>query len=66
MEKKNQIIIRVLLVKNLAYNLLSVRKLEINGFKVLFAGGKGTILKEDKVIAIATRSNSQLYKLNFD
>lgn len=45
---------------------MSVRKLEINGFKVLFAGEKGTILKGDKVIAIATRNNSQLYELNFD
>lgn len=65
--KRNQITIReVLLVKNLTYNLLSVCKLEINGFKVLFTGGKGLILKGNKVIAIATRNNSQLYELNFD
>lgn len=53
--KTNQIIIReVLLVKNLTYNLLSVRKLETNGFEVLFTGGKGIISKGNKVIAIAT------------
>jgi len=65
--KTNQIIIRgVLLVKNLTYNLLSVRKLETNGFKVLFTGRKGIISKGNKVIAIATINNSQLYELNFD
>lgn len=45
--KKIPIMIRnVLLVQGLYYNLLSVRKLEMNGFKVLFADGKGTIMKE--------------------
>lgn len=45
--KKIPIIIRgVLLMQGLYYNLLYVKKLEMNGFKVLFADEKGTIMKK--------------------
>lgn len=65
-EKIPVVIRNVLLVQGLYYNLLSVRKLEVSGFKVLFADGKGTIMKGNKVIAVAIRNNSQLYELKFE
>lgn len=57
------IVIRdVLLIPGLELNLLSVRKLEMNSFKVLFENGQGKILKTNKVIAVAERKN-KLYEL---
>lgn len=40
----------VLYVPDLKINLLSVRKLEINGFTVIFKEGKGTVLRESKIM----------------
>jgi hypothetical protein len=45
----------VLLVPNLTYNLLSIRKLEINSLKTVFENGKSTICKGSDIIAIAFR-----------
>lgn len=58
------VITDVLYVPGLETNLLSVRKLEINGFTVIFKDGKGAIMKRNKVIAVADRK-SKLYELNF-
>lgn len=63
--KKNYITIKeVLLVPGLDHNLLSVRKLEKNGFRVIFENGKGIIEKNGLVAAVATISNKQLYVLD--
>lgn len=50
---------------DLNHNLLSVRKLEMNGFSITFEKGHGLIKKGKEVIAIANRNESQLYVLNF-
>lgn len=36
----------------------------MNGFRVIFEKGKGLITKDNLVIAIAHRNNSELYELN--
>lgn len=41
----------VLECKDLAYNLLSVRKIEEQGFQVLFKNGKVTIIKDTETVA---------------
>jgi len=62
-DKYNSVIItNVLIVPGLEMNLLSVRRLEMNGFTVTFKDGQGTIQKEGKVIAVAKRD--KLYELN--
>lgn len=58
-------IMNVLSVSGLKYNLLSVRKLELNGFKVIFKNGKEIIQKSNRIVAVASRSESQLYVLCF-
>lgn len=61
----NQIVIKgVLIVSGLEYNLLSVQKLDMNGFKIVFENSKAMIMKENKVIAIAVRK-TKLYELTF-
>ncbi|EZA62314.1 Copia protein [Ooceraea biroi] len=60
----NVIIKEVLFVLRSELNLLSVRRLEFNGFTVIFKDEKGTILKGNKVIAVADRKH-KLYKVNF-
>jgi len=52
----------ILSVAGLECNLLSVHKLEINGFSVIFEDGKGIIKKGDRVAAIACRKD-KLYEL---
>lgn len=54
----------MLQVPGLDHNLLSVRKLEKNGFRIIFEDGKGTIEKNGSVAAVATISNKQLYILD--
>lgn len=41
----------VLFVPGLELNLLSVRKLEMNGLKIVFEGGKGQIMKGKQILA---------------
>jgi len=55
----------ILFVSGLECNLLSVRKLEMNGFTVTFKNGKGIIHKANTIAAIAHRTD-KLYKLYFD
>lgn len=55
----------ILSVPGLECNLLSVRKLEMNGFTVIFEKGKGIIRNANTIIAIAYRT-SKLYKLCFE
>lgn len=63
--KKNYITIKeVLLVPGLDHNLLSVRKLEKNGFRVISENRKGVIERNGLVAAVATISNKQLYVLD--
>ena len=55
-EQKNLVTINnVLLVPNLEFNLLSVRKLEMIGLKIVFENGKGNIYNKNKLIAVAHR-----------
>lgn len=62
-EKKIEVTINnVLYVPGLEFNLLSVSKLEANGFKVIFENRKGKILKDSQVYAVAHRSH-QVYEL---
>lgn len=62
--RTNKIVLKnVLLVPGLEFNLLSVPVLEKRGFTIIFDKGKGTICKENKVIAVAER-RSKLYELN--
>ncbi|KAK9737997.1 GAG-pre-integrase domain [Popillia japonica] len=49
-------------VRGLELNLLSVRKLEMNGLKIVFEKGKGQIMKGTKILAIALR-NDKLYEV---
>lgn len=58
------IIKEVLIVPYLKFNLLSVRKLEMNGYTVQFCNRKGIIQREDHTIAVAYRKN-KLYELEF-
>lgn len=44
--------------RGLSYNLLSVRKFEMNGFAVFFEDVKGITKKEDSVAAITYRRNN--------
>lgn len=61
--KEIEVTIRnVLYVPGLEFNLLSVPKLEANGFKVVFENRKGKILKNTQVYAVAYR-NYQVYEL---
>lgn len=53
----------VLHVTGLQFNLLSVPKLEMKGYRILFEKGKGIILKNNKVVAVANR-NYRVYELN--
>jgi len=65
-EKIRKILISgVLSVSGLECNLLSVRKLEMNGFTITFKNGKGIIHKANMIAAIAYRTD-KLYKLHFD
>lgn len=43
----------VLIVPNLELNLISIPRLEINGFKVVIENGLATIMLENKKIAVA-------------
>lgn len=52
-------------VPQLTYNLLSVSKLEMNGFRITFENGQGLITKGNKRIAVAHRNNLELYELTF-
>lgn len=61
----NKIIIKdVLLVPELDFNLLSVRKLDLNGFTIVFKDGEGTILMNNEVIAVAYLRH-KLYEISF-
>ena len=61
--RKNLITIQdILVVPGLEYNLLSVRKLELKGFKILFSDGKGLISRREIIVAEAYRQNT-LYEL---
>jgi len=53
----------VLSVPKLEYNLLSVQKLEMNGFCVTFENG--LITRGNHTVAVAHRNNAELYELNF-
>lgn len=54
--KENAIKIKdVLVVPGLQYNLLSVPKLEMNGFRVIFENGKGLIERDKVMVAVALR-----------
>jgi len=53
----------VLIVPNLEFNLISVSRLEMNGFKIVIENGKATIMLENKRIAVAVRK-VKLYKLS--
>jgi len=64
-EIRKVLISGVLSVSGLECNLLSVRKLEMNGFTVTFKNGKGIIHKANTIAAIAHRTD-KLYKLCFD
>lgn len=56
----------VLLVPGLSHNLLSVRRLEISGFEILFKEGAGSIMKNGRTVAVAFRGKSSLlYSLEF-
>ncbi|KYM93681.1 Copia protein [Cyphomyrmex costatus] len=64
--KENTVKIKdVLVVPGLQYNLLSVPKLEMNGFRITFVNGKGLIEKDNVTVAVALRKNSQVYLLSF-
>lgn len=61
----NDIIISdVLIVLNLETNLISVRKLEMKGFKIIFENGMGKIIHRNNIAAIAFRKQ-KLYELEF-
>ncbi|KAF2885031.1 hypothetical protein ILUMI_21147 [Ignelater luminosus] len=53
----------VLSVPGLNHNLLSVQKMEMNGFEVVFKNGKCLIKKKNCVVAVASRTESQMYLL---
>jgi hypothetical protein len=53
----------VFLVKDLAYNLLSVSDLEMKDFIITIKNGRAEITKEGTVAGIASREGN-LYKLN--
>jgi len=55
----------ILIVPGLQYNLLSVPKLEMNGFRITFEYGKELIERSNRLVAIALRQKSQVYLLNF-
>ena len=61
----NILITEILSVSGLEYNFLSVRKLEINGFSIIFKDGKGIIKKGNCIAAIAYRKD-KLYKMCFE
>ena len=63
-QKSLDTINNVLLVPNLKFNLLSVRKLEMFGLKIVFRNGKGNIQNKNKMIAVAHREE-KLYKTAF-
>lgn len=54
----------VLIVSDIENNILSVSKLESNGFRVKFEDEQGLIIMNNYKIAIAHR-NKMLYELNF-
>ena len=63
--EENKLTIKdVLIVSGLTCNLLSVPKLVTKGFRITFENGKGTIEKNNKVIAVAPRKDMKLYVLN--
>ena len=45
----------VLLMPDLEFNLLSIRKLDMNGYRIDFENGKGSIIKGNKIVAVAHR-----------
>ena len=51
----------VLMVPGLAHNLMSVRKLDENGFRVAFENRKGIIHHNNKLLAIAKMNGGNLY-----
>ncbi|KAF2879516.1 hypothetical protein ILUMI_26658 [Ignelater luminosus] len=51
----------VLSVPGLNHNLLSVRKMEMNEFEVVFKNGKGLIKTKNCIVAVASRTESQMY-----
>ena len=55
----------VLLLPGLDHNLLSVRMLEQNGYRIVFEKNKGIILLNGKIAAIAEATESGMYLLNF-
>lgn len=62
--KKMQITIKdVLIVPGLEHNLLSVRKLEGNGYRVVFENGMRSFDKNGRVTAVAELNERQLYVL---
>lgn len=61
--KVNNIVIKnIFLGFGLEFNLLSVPVLERNGFTVVFKDRKGTILKNNRIVAVADRKH-KLYEL---
>lgn len=54
--------IKDVFVPGLELNLLSVWKLEMNGLKIVFEGGKGQIIKGNQILVTALR-NEKLYEL---
>lgn len=55
----------VLIVSGLQFNLLSVRRLDSKGFKVIFENGTASAMKKNKVIFIANRVN-KMYLLKLE
>lgn len=63
--KINNILIdNVLVAPDLEINLISVRRLEMKGFAIIFENGKATIKHGENVVAVAHRKD-KLYELNF-
>ncbi|KAH0813975.1 hypothetical protein GEV33_008816 [Tenebrio molitor] len=56
--------VETVIVPNLEFNLLSVRRLEMNGLKIIFENGNGNIFKNDELVAVAHRKE-KLYELAF-
>lgn len=63
-ETRKILISGILSVPGLECNLFSVRKLEVNGFKVIFENGKGVVQKANTIVAVARVG--KLYKILFE
>lgn len=62
--KKLQITIKdILIVPGLEHNLLSVQKLERNGYRIVFENGIRSIEKDGRIAAVAELNERQLYVL---